>query len=223
MSKKCIHVIVEGDEEFAFFEIVKELGLAKKFELIVENAHGFGNVSPLLEGYVQLYDMDCIFAVYDVDGKTDDGSPFNSVQNSLLNFFGDQQKVDAVSLCTNPNILQMFLLGCDSLNKVSLKSTSKEENTCIVNKYWPDIGKTCQGCNNHEVTKYYDANKWQLDIIKNSYIYNTYNYDTLLVNANALPLDYTKKIPAGNLYPFLKALRDGDETYFENYRKIMEQ
>lgn len=221
MSKQCIHVIVEGSEEYAFFEIVKQFGVSEKFELHIENACTFGNVSPLLEEYVQLYDSDCSFAVYDVDGKTQDGSPFSSVQKSLLNFFGDQEQVDTVSLCTNPNILQMYLLGCDSIKEVALTSSSKVENTPLVHKYWPDIGNTIQGNNHKPMIKVYDAHKWQLEIMKNSYFCEIYKYDTLLENAKELSIDYVVSLPGSNLYPFLKALKEGDESYFDNYRRII--
>lgn len=221
MSPQFIHLIVEGSEEEYFFEIVKEFGVSNKFALTIENAKTSGNVSPLLEEYFQLYQNDFVFAVYDVDGKTQDGSPFSNVQQSLLDFFGDKDQVDAVSLCTNPNILQLFLLGCDCLNNVALKTSSKANNTDIVHKYWPDIGKTIKGKNNQLVKKNYDAKKWQLEIMKNSYICRQYNYDTLLRNAKALPTNFSTNIPGSNLYPFLKALKEGDESYFDNYRKIV--
>lgn len=79
-----------------------------------------------------------MFAVYDVDYRqNEEDSPFRTVRKQLLEILGYENSVNAASLCTNPNILQLFLLAKDTLDKVALKQTSKKYNT----KSLESIGK----------------------------------------------------------------------------------
>ena len=138
-EKYHIFFVLEGDEENMLFDIIKEQGTDPIFDLNFVNAHGFGNIGPYVQDEIAKEENDVVLAVYDVDDhKT---TAFETVQTQLMDILGTQKRVDAVSICTNPNILQIILLGCDTLNNVTLTSTSKESNTPIVHKYWNDIGK----------------------------------------------------------------------------------
>ncbi len=70
MEKCYVKIVVEGDEETAFFNVVKQLGTNEIFVLEIEDARGHGNIadlflSALREG--ELYD--CVICVFDVDDK----------------------------------------------------------------------------------------------------------------------------------------------------------
>ena len=47
MAKYYIKIIVEGEEEEPFFEIVKEEGVSEKIWLDIENANGGGKIADL--------------------------------------------------------------------------------------------------------------------------------------------------------------------------------
>lgn len=172
-----ILLILEGNEEETLFNIAKNNGFSNKFNVTFINAKGFGNVPLFYQANISNPYYDLILCVYDVDNKVfEKESPYNKIRNVLKNILLSDEKVDAVSICTNPNILQFLLLGADKLQNVKLISTSKALNTSIIHKYWNEIG----------LNKEYDAKKWQLDIIENSYKYEIYQYSTLLENAKEL-------------------------------------
>lgn len=216
-----VHLIVEGSEEACFFDIVKELGVCNSIELTYENACGFGNVASFYQNAISQEEYDCVLCVYDVDFRQEeDGSPYKRVIDELESILGDMDAVKAVSFCTNPNILQLLLLGCDTFDKVALSNCSKRANTGLVHKYWDKIGRVNDG--KQKKSSLYDAQAWQLEIIKNSYIYDespSYDYGTLLTNCASVPTDYLSDIPGTNLLKLLESLRDGSIDFFESIRK----
>ncbi len=220
MKPYRINLIVEGNEEECLFEIVKEKGLANNIDLMIRNAYGYGNIGAIFQGRIVEEEIDAIFAVYDVDNRQiEKGSPYNVVRKHLKDILGGEKAVDAASLCTNPNIMQFLLLGCDTLDKVALLETSKERNTPLIHHYWKDIGNSKKDEKGQIVSSPYNASQWQLAKIKESFIYDFYRYDDLLKNAKDLSIDYKNQLPAGNLFPFLNALKNGDIPYFEKLMK----
>ncbi len=212
-----IAIVVEGDEEENLFSIAKETGHFNPiFDIEIINAGGEGSVPAFFHDYYSNPIYNCTVAVYDVDNKCNqDKSIYDSTKNKLENIVGEN--VDAISFCTNPNILQIILLGCNTIENVSLESTSKVDNEDIVSKYWPKIARKIK--NGKQVKKGYDASKYQLEIIKNSFLYEeepSYNYLTLLNNASKLSLDYETNCPSSNVQVLLKAIDDGDIEFFKN-------
>ena len=202
-----ILLILEGNEEQTLFNIAKHDGFCDKFNVVLENAEGYGNIQYLYQYYISEQYFDLVLCVYDVDNRIEEkDSPYNQTRAGLYETLQDDLKVDYVSLCTNPNIIQFFLLGAAKLENVELKSTSKNINSKIIHKYWEKIGKT----------KEYDAKEWQLKIIEESYIYNDYKYSTLLENSKELPIDYKNNLPGSNLGPLLIALKIGDEDFIKD-------
>ncbi len=209
---KNILLILEGNEEQTLYNIAKKDGFSKKFIVDAINANGSGNIPLLFQDYLSNPFYDLILCVYDVDNRAEDqDSPFSKTRKGLKNVLQKDEKVDGVSFCTNPNIIQFFLLGADKLENVKLTSTSKAVNSKILHKYWNEIGRNQD--------KKYDAREWQLKIIVDSYVYDStypYSYSTLLENAKQLPLDYKKKLPGSNLPLLLDALKTGDENYIQD-------
>ena len=140
----------------------------------------------------------------------------------MKNLQGEAMVVDAVSFCTNPNILQYFLLAMDELPQVSLTCTSKAANTIYVHRYWEQISSNKTDEKGRKTKSFYDASKWQLDIMKYSVINDPHRYSDLLSNAEKLPQNYKEELPGGNLLPLLIALRDGDEGFFERIHLLID-
>lgn len=212
-----IAIVVEGDEEECLFSIAKETGhFNPVFDIEIINAGGEGNVPAFFHDCYSNPIYNCTVAVYDVDNKCNqDNSIYNLTKNKLENIIGEN--IDVVSFCTNPNILQIILLGCSTIHNVSLVSTSKADNEDIVSTYWPKIARKTK--NGKQIKKGYDASKYQLEMIKNSFIYNeqpSYDYMTLLNNSLKLDVDYETKCPASNVQQLLKAIDDGDIDFFKN-------
>jgi hypothetical protein len=141
-------------------------------------------------------------------------SPYRQVQQKLLKVLGSDKAVQAASLCTNPNILQMILLGCDHLENVSLQTTAKRENSRIVEKYWPDFGiKDFKPSPSHQRPSY-DASSWQLEEIIDSFANGKFDYQNIFTNGKNLPKALSLRSPGSTLFPFLIALEKGDLDYF---------
>ena len=222
MEKYYIKIIVEGSEEYTFFDIVKTLGTNEKFYIEIEDATGYGDIADAYLSSLREDMYDCVICVYDVDNKNGiTKSPYNITRFRLMAIFQDEEIVDAISFCTNPNILQYILLLADSLEKVALKSTSKTTNTKLVHNYWPNIASGKTDSKGRKIKQNYDASNWQLDIIKYSVINQEYPYLNIFKNAKELPLDYKNFIPAGNLLPLLIALKEGDESFFKRITNLV--
>ena len=214
--KYNIKIIVEGQEEEMFFNVVKEVGTHELFNLDIEDASGYGNIADAF--LIALRDdfYDCVICVYDVDNRIkDNDSPYAIVRSELMSIFGNEEVADAVSFCTNPNILQYILLFADVLTNVSLNVSSKKTNSEIIHKYWKDIASDKKDDKGRRIKSDYNASLWQLDIIKYSIINGEYPYNNMLENAKELNTNYKDSIPAGNLLPLLEALKKGDKNFFE--------
>ena len=211
-KKYNVHLVWEGNEEVCLFNIVKKFGVHESIELTFNNAGGSGTVAAYYQSEMNSEEHDCNLCVYDVDYRqNEEKSPYNLIQEQLLLILGSEEMVDRISFCTNPNILQILLLGCDYIDNVKLMSSSKKDNTEMVHKYWDEIGRP--KADNR--TKYYDAKEWQLRIVLDSYEYGSYNYETLYNNCALISNDYLTSKPGSNLYELLKALKEGNIEYFE--------
>lgn len=213
MRKARIHFVNEGDEEEAFLEILRAQVDSGVFALTSHNAHGAGNIPLFVDSALGSGQFDVVFAVYDVDGKgNEEGSTFSKARKGLARILGSQELVDSLSLWTNPNILQMILLACRPLSEVGLHTTVKKENSAIVNRCFPSIGKTDKS--------FYDAQKWQLDVIRYSFDGNPYRFEDIVANSKGLSDDF-RLIPSSNWPKVIKRLLNNDVGYFsELARKL---
>ena len=221
-GKYTIAIVVEGNEEECLFDIAKACnGIDSCFDVELVVSNGYGEIGPYFQDSYSNPSVDCVVAVYDVDDRSKkEDSPFAIVRNELLSVLGDETAVDMVSFCTNPNILQILLLGCDEFERIKIASSSKKVNSEIVSKYWPKISSKEK--DGKKIKNGYEATKWQLEIIKNSYIYEedvSYNYETLLENAAKLNSNYKNNLPGSNIYDLLKSLKNGDIQFFNKIKK----
>ncbi len=224
MNKYNIKIIVEGDEEYTFFDIVRTVGANELFDISIEESTGYGGIADAYLSSLREGMFDCILCVYDVDNKANiKNSPFNITLDKITQIFNDRLVAELVSYCTNPNILQLFLLAADKLDNTRLTSSSKAINSVLVHKYWPKIASGKEDSQNRKIKPLYDAQSWQLDIIKYSIINNDYKYEDLLKNAKELNLDYKNNLPGSNLLPLLVALKNGDVSYFKNISNLVDK
>lgn len=224
MVKYYIKIIVEGDEEEIFFEIVKKEGVSEKIWLDIENANGSGKIADLFLSALREDIYDCVICVYDVDYSANDvKSAYCKIRNQLNSLFGDEEITERVSFCTNPNIMQIFLLAADSLDKVSLLTTSKKTNSSLIHYYWPEIASGKTDSLGRKIKNDYSAKKWQLEIIKYSILNQEYPYSRLLENAKQLSTDYkNQEKPGSNLLDLLLALKNGDINFFNEIKKFLD-
>lgn len=216
-KKYNVHLILEGNEEICLFNIVKKYGVHENIDLTFRDAGGFGKVAAFYQSEMNGEGHDCNLCVYDVDYRQNENeSPYNHIRKELLLILGKKEMVDKISFCTNPNILQILLLGCVAdISQVKLISGSKKDNTEIIHKYWDDIGRQKHDNRGNLITNYYDAKEWQLKTILDSYEYGVYSYETLYNNCASISTNYLKQEPGSNLFGLLKALKEGNIDYFK--------
>ena len=207
-KKFNVHLVLEGDEEVCLFTIVKKFGVHESINLTFINAGGSGNVAPFYQSEINSESHDCNLCVYDVDYRQHEPkSQFALIQKQLVSILGEQEMANRVSFCSNPNILQIILLGCDSIDNVRLMSGSKKDNTEIVHRYWDKIGHQKHDKRGLLITDYYDAEAWQMKVIIDSFEYGPYTYETLFNNCSCLSKNYLSNEPGSNLFELLKALK----------------
>ena len=221
MEKLYVKIIVEGSEEYAFFDVVKQIGVNNNIHLEVEDACGYGSIADALLYALREELFDCVICVYDVDNRqNDDKSPYSICRSHLISIFEDEKIVDAISFCTNPNILQFFLLAADKLSNVALQSSSKSANSDIVHKYWEKIASGKTDVHGRKTKQEYDASAWQLEIMKYSILNGEYKYDDLLNHASDLPHNYLENLPGSNLLLLLSALKSGNIKFFKQIKNM---
>ncbi|MBQ7277320.1 MAG: hypothetical protein IJS58_08760 [Bacilli bacterium] len=214
MDKIRIHFIGEGGvEEEALFKLIDNYGCNDNIIFSHENCGGAGNIPYYYQNELPLGNYDIIYCLYDVDDKVnDEKSQYNIIRKKLLRVLGSEDLVDKISLCTNPNILLLLLLGYADVSELNELTTSKKKNTKIIGKYCHEIGRT----------KEYDGHKWQVDLILNGYLDGRASYGKILDSYNQVSTNYKKESIASNVIIVLKALKEGDIQYFNeimNYLK----
>lgn len=216
IEKYNICIIGEGNEEHAFFQTIKDSGvLHPSLDLYCVNAGGFGSVAPLFQDYFSDSLFDCVVCVYDVDYRAmDPSSPYHVARDGLKKVLDREEAVDAVSFCTNPNFLQIYMLAVKRLCEVSLTSTSKETNTPLVHECWPTIAKP-----KSSGTKGYDATDWQLREMNAAFYQGAQMYQRLLRHCEELSENYLTNEPGSNVPSLISALLSGDIRFFENINK----
>ena len=210
-SKFKIHFILEGYEENALFELIKELIIMEKIEISFKNCKGGGLIPAYYQNELSLDNYDKIYCVYDVDYKPkDQNGMYSRIRNGLFKVLGSESEVDKISLCTNPNTLLILLLGYDDISNLKNIHSDKKSNTKLIQKYCHKIGNS----------KEYDASSWQLDLIKNEYIYSKRaSFEKMIESMPKLDKNYKSDHVASNILPVIKALISDDVEFFENYMK----
>ena len=119
--------------------------------------------------------------------------------------------------------MQIFLLAADSLDKVSLLTTSKKTNSSLIHYYWPEIASGKTDSLGRKIKSNYSAKNWQLEIIKYSILNHEYPYSRLLENAKQLSTDYkNQEKPGSNLLDLLLALKSGDINFFNEIKNFLD-
>lgn len=205
-----IHFIIEGDEEELLFKLVKEYGISDCFDVTYTNSCGAGRLAMYYYDALSTDNYDLVLCVYDVDYAQDKkDSAYNETRRQLLSIVGSEKTVDMVSLCTNPNILLIILLGYDVLDSFRNISKSKIENTKLIKKYCKKIGNK----------KPYDASSWQLDLIHNDFYSGVASYDKILEKCDELSINYKTNEIGSNILPILKAIKNGDIQFINKIIK----
>ena len=211
MAKISINFIIEGNvEEKALFNLIENYGLNDAFDITYRTCCGAGNIAAYYQAAIASEKYDLVFCIYDVDDKADiKDSPYNITREKLQRVLGSKALVDTVSLCTNPNILLLLLLGYDKPKNLIDLTASKSNNTDVIKRYCDKIGNKQK----------YAGHQWQVDLIIDDYVGGRALYDNIIDSYNELSKDYKKEKIASNLVIVLKEIKEGNVEYFKRIIK----
>ncbi len=216
-EKYCVHLIVEGFEEEKFFEVVRAFGVNENIKLTVQNADGAHKIGGKYQDAISNDEYDIVLCVYDVDYKYSiKDSAFNYVMNELVEITGCSLDAMKISYCNNPNILIWFLVGTEKVSDMEFVYASKPKNTKALHNHWEEIGK---GIEKDTTYKTYEARDYQLNIMRDSYLYGHYSYDKILSNGVEFDTDLKSSSMSSTMYKLLEALKIGDKKYFESLKE----
>lgn len=210
-SKIRLHFILEGYEENALFELIEHFSKKTNFEMTYKNCKGGGTIPAFYQEALASDNYDLIYCVYDVDFKpNDDKGMYKKIRNGLYKVLGDENEIDKISLCTNPNTLLLLLLGYTDLSNLLDIKSDKKSNTKLISQYCKKIGNK----------KAYDASEWQLKLIKDDYEYNNIaSFDKMFESYETINYDYKGEIIGTNAIPIIRALIMDDFDFFDKIIK----
>lgn len=192
-----IHVIAEGYEEVMFLDIVTKFHkISSIYELSYEPACGYSFIPAIFQYRYMNRDYDYVFAMYDADNYRNDAWQY--VNSRLLKIFGDQEKVNAYSLVTNPNTIQLIATAVQ--NNLNPISTHKEDYSEMLQSEFPSLYGT------------YQANEHQREIIKEGFDIEL--YEKMIKGINGLSSDI-KNFPSTTMARFLNGLSISDPSWLK--------
>ena len=202
-----IKLILEGNEEYAFFQILEENNFIRSdlYQLDYKVAGGATKVPSFFNQAFQNPFYDITLAVYDVDSfKTED---FAYIQKQMKTTLGDQKEVDRMSIWCNPTGLLLLLAPC-SPEKLPPFGKNKKGCSSLVHQFYPNIATPA---------KPYDAQKFQLDAMKDAFRYGPYNLDHLLERIAIYHQDINNP-PSTNILPLLQGLCSESTAWVKNFQ-----
>lgn len=211
-AKLKIHFVLEGNEEYALFQLIEKAMKSTYIEMTYRNCHGGGTIPAFFQADLASDNYDIIYCVYDVDFKqNDENGMYGRIRKGLYKVLGEESEIDKISLCTNPNTLLVLLLGYTDLSNLKDIKADKKSNTELIHKYCSKIGNK----------KSYDASEWQLELIKNDYLFsNSASFDKMFESCKLINEKYNEDGIGSNILRVIQALIMDDVEYF---KKRMEE
>lgn len=125
-TKICI--ICEGDEEYGYLERLMSLGMWNaKYNIVLENADGNGNVPARYQDKYQNGSFDLILMFCDIDRKPYE--QYVDIKQKIDDFHGIEGAADMVLMYGNPCTMQIII---QHWKEICLKSPAKKINAPII-------------------------------------------------------------------------------------------
>lgn len=194
IDSKKVCIICEGNEEYAYFNRLKELGVWDKqysFDLI--NAEGNGNVAPRYQDKYHNGSYDVVLVFCDTDRKPYE--QYQDIKSKIDKFHGISGVSNEVVIFGNPCTLQIIIQHWED---VILTTQSKKKNAPLIEK--------------HTGIKNYDAHKDQIETLV-SFI-NAQNYDLMCKRISALSVN-DKDVGSTNILRFLNNFSSGSSLWID--------
>lgn len=127
-SKICI--ICEGDEEYEYLDKLISLGVwSNKYQFILENADGNGNIPARYQDKYQNGSYDIVLVFCDTDKKPYE--QYTDIKHKINEFHGVNNAADYVVIFGNPCTMQIII---EHWGEIMLDSNAKKRNAPIILK-----------------------------------------------------------------------------------------
>ncbi len=198
-TKICI--ICEGNEEYAYLERLKTLQVwDEKYDILLENAGGNGNVPARYQDKYQNGSYDLVLMFCDTDRKPYE--QYVDIKRKIDDFHGVEGAAGAVLMYGNPCTMQIVV---QHWKEVCLKSPAKKVNAPLIEE--------CTGAAN------YKAKKEQLDSLYEQVTKD--NYADMVERVKRLPDDDTV-VGSSNFARFMEGLGSEDAAWIDGINEVLE-
>ncbi len=182
IDSKKVCIICEGNEEYGYFNKLKELGVwNNQYSFDLVNAGGNGNVPARYQDKYQNGSYDVVLVFCDTDRKPYE--QYEDIKSKIDNIHGISGVSSEVVIFGNPCTMQIII---EHWEDIKLTTQSKKKNAPLIEK--------------HTGIKNYDAHKDQIDALV-SFI-NAQNYDLMCKRISGLSVN-DKDVGSTNILRFL--------------------
>lgn len=200
-SQTKICIICEGDEEYEYLERLKSLEMWNaKYDIVLENADGNGNVPARYQDKYQNGSFDLVLMFCDTDRKPYE--QYVDIKQKIDDFHGVEGAADMVLMYGNPCMMQIVI---QHWKEICLKSPAKKVNAPIIEE--------CTGVPN------YKARQDQRESVFGQVTKE--NYTVMLERIKKLP-DNDTVVGSSNFGEFMDCFASEDATWVDRINVVLE-
>lgn len=200
-SQTKICIICEGDEEYEYLERLKSLEMWNaKYDIVLENADGNGNVPARYQDKYQNGAFDLVLMFCDTDRKPYE--QYVEIKQKIDDFHGIEGAADMVLMYGNPCTMQIVI---QHWKEICLKSPAKKVNASIIEE--------CTGVPNYKAREDQRASVFG-QVTKE-------NYAVMLERIRKLPNDDTV-VGSSNFGRFMDCFGSEDATWVDRINVVLE-
>lgn len=201
LQKIKICIICEGDEEYEYLDRLKKLGVwSDKYDIILENADGNGNVPAIYQDKYQNGSFDVVLMFCDTDKKPYE--QYVDIKQKIDDFHGVEGAGDVVLLYGNPCTMQIII---QHWKEVVLKSPAKKVNASVIEE--------CTGVSHYKARK--DQRRQVFELVTKE------NYRDMLARIKKLSDDDTV-VGSSNFGRFMDCFSNDDDGWVGEINRILE-
>lgn len=200
-SQTKICIICEGDEEYEYLERLRSLEMWNtKYDIVLENADGNGNVPARYQDKYQNDSFDLVLMFCDTDRKPYE--QYVDIKQKIDDFHGVEGAADMVLMYGNPCTMQIVI---QHWKEICLKSPAKKINEPIIEE--------CTGVPN------YKAREDQRESIFGQVTKE--NYMVMLERIKRLP-DNDTVVGSSNFGKFMDCFASEDTAWVDRINVVLE-
>lgn len=196
-----ICIICEGDEEYEYLDKLKELDVwNEKYDIVLENADGNGNVPARYQDKYQNGSFDVVLLFCDTDRKPYE--QYADIKRKIDEFHGVEGAADEIMIYGNPCTMQIVV---NHWQEVTLKSPAKKVNAPII--------EGCTGVSNYKARE--DQRQQVFEKITKE------NYVDMLDRVKKLAND-DSVVGSSNFGEFMDCFSSGDDSWISEINETLE-